>query len=402
MSQQDVIRTYVRSAYDIQSLRISMGNRMVGNWKHKLGQLPGMSEEELEARSKKVIDDLRASYTRLADAMPRQVAKFEGDALITDYAEYALVDQYFTLLRDEEHHFKKLDKILVGIPIFDEFLSKVKGIGPAMAGVIISEIDIHRAHYPSSLSAYAGLDVTPVWHKVEGPGPEFIGDQTLLHIENVVFNHEHTEATIPSGALYTMETQGRSRKSHHLVEREYQPKGWSEGDPLALKKSITFNPFLKTKLIGVAGGSFLKASRVLINGENMSTVRRQELAKSFGWNEYQVPVQGSAKKVKKDSETSRQEVLDCLRANGFTVVFDSSPYQLAYTQYKARISSDPRHKDKTDMHRHNMAVRYMVKRFLADLYVKWRTLEGLPVAPTYEEAKLGMIHGSGTNHLRAA
>jgi hypothetical protein len=50
------------------------------------------------------------------------------------------------------------------------------------------------------------------------------------------------------------------------------------------------------------------------------------------------------------------------------------------------------HKEKSKGHRHNMAVRYMIKIFLIDLYNEWRSLEGLPVAPTYNEAKLGKVH----------
>jgi len=34
----------------------------------------------------------------------------------------------------------------------------------------------------------------------------------------------------------------------------------------------------------------------------------------------------------------------------------------------------------------------MIKMFLVDLYNAWRRLEGLPVAPTYSEAKLGKVH----------
>jgi hypothetical protein len=50
------------------------------------------------------------------------------------------------------------------------------------------------------------------------------------------------------------------------------------------------------------------------------------------------------------------------------------------------------HKEKSKGHRHNMAIRYMIKIFLIDLYKNWRALEGLPVAPSYAEAKLGKIH----------
>ena len=47
-------------------------------------------------------------------------------------------------------------------------------------------------------------------------------------------------------------------------------------------------------------------------------------------------------------------------------------------------------------HRHQAATRYMVKQFLADLWREWRTREGLPVVPTYHEAKQGGHQGHGT------
>ena len=68
------------------------------------------------------------------------------------------------------------------------------------------------------------------------------------------------------------------------------------------------------------------------------------------------------------------------------------PYRKIYDDYKHRLEHSPAHAEKSKGHRHNMAVRYAVKRFLADLYVAWRTLEGLPVAKEYSEDKLGIIH----------
>jgi hypothetical protein len=50
--------------------------------------------------------------------------------------------------------------------------------------------------------------------------------------------------------------------------------------------------------------------------------------------------------------------------------------------------------EKSKGQRHNMAMRYMVKMFLIDLYTKWRTLEGLPVSVPYSEAKLGIKHAA--------
>ena len=279
------LKTIVRGAYDIQKLRIQMGNRIVGNFKVKLGQEPGKKEDEIDAEGKLILKNLRVRYKKLTDGVstfPRQ-AKFKGDEIISNYTELVLLAQYFELEEAETAHFGRLKKVLNEFPIFVRFLGGVKGVGPAMAGVIISEIDITKAEYPSSLWKYAGLDVAG------------------------------------NGA-------GRSRKAEHLVDAEYVDK---EGE-VKTRKSITFNPFLKTKLVGVLASSFLRA------GDNT--------------------------------------------------------YSRIYNEYKNRLEHHEKHKEKTKGHRHNMAMRYMVKRFLVDLYAAWRPLEGLAAAPEYSEAKLGKQH----------
>lgn len=54
---------------------------------------------------------------------------------------------------------------------------------------------------------------------------------------------------------------------------------------------------------------------------------------------------------------------------------------------------------KSDAHRHQAAMRYMVKMFLIDFHKNWREIEGLPVRAPYAEAVLGRKHGDhgGTN-----
>jgi hypothetical protein len=281
------IRVMVRGAYDIQKLRIQMGNRIVANWKAKLGQAPSATEETLDEAEKNLLDNLRESYKKLADGvatLPRQ-STFKGDELISTYTELVLIDQYIGLEKQEATQFSRLGNVLKDFPIYNEFLVNVYGIGPAMAGVILSEINIHAAEYPSSLWKYAGLDVA-------GDG------------------------------------QGRSRRKEHLVESTY-----IDADGVEQKKNgISFNPFLKTKLVGVLGSSFIK-----------------------------------------------QSAAKC-------------QYRKIYDDYKHRLENSPAHADKSKGHRHNMAVRYAVKRFLADLYVAWRTLEGLPVANEYSVDKLGIVH----------
>ena len=282
------LRTIVRGAYDIQKNRIQTGNRLVSNFKAKLGQAPSQKEDTIDADGQQILANLRRSHKLLTEGVatfPRQ-ATFKGDEVISSYTELCLVANYLELEEQEKTHFRRLGNILKDYPIYNNFLAGVVGIGPAMAGVVISEIDITKAEYPSSVHKYAGLDVA-------GDG------------------------------------QGRSRKKEHLEESQYTDKNGE----LQTKKGITFNPFLKTKLVGVLGSSFVKQSP------------------------------------------------------------DKCKYRKVYDDYKHRIENMEAHKEKSKGHRHNMAVRYMIKIFLIDLYNEWRSLEGLPVAPTYSEAKLGKIHG---------
>lgn len=280
------LKVIVRGAYDIQKLRIQMGNRIVGNFKAKLGQLPSKPEEEMDAQGKMILNNLRMSYKKITDGVktfPRQ-SKFTGDEVISNYTELCLIAQYVDLEQSEHHHFQRLGNILKEFPVFVDFLDGVKGIGPAMAGVIISEIDIHKAKYPSSLWMYAGLDCAA-------------------------------------------DGKGRSRKAEHLVKVTYIDKDGKEAE----RNSITFNPFLKTKLVGVLGSSFIK------NGD--------------------------------------------------------PKYRAIYDGYKNRLQCHPNWQGESKGHIHNASVRYMIKQFLVDLHMAWRAIEGLPVSVPYAEAKLGLKHG---------
>lgn len=279
------LRILIRGLYDMQKLRVSTGNRIVANFKVRLGQIPGESEDELTPKAKEILEDLRKRHERITDAIaesPRR-KNFEGDGIIDNWTEYALIEQYVVLDKNEKRQATRLGKILVGYPVYTEFLADVKGVGPMMSAVIISELDPHKARYPSSFWRYVGLDVA--------------GD----------------------GA-------GRSRRKEHLVDIVYIDKDKKE----ATRKGITFNPFAKSKLVGVLAESFLRAR--------------------------------------------------------------DNKYADIYYGYKHRLESHPKHKDKAVGHRHKMAMRFMVKAFLADLHVKWRELEGLEVTTRYSEGKLGMEH----------
>ena len=283
--QMREIRSMVRGAYDLQALRVQIGGRLVANFKAKLGQAPSTPEKDLEEEEKKVLRRIRDSYKKFTDGVkvfPRQ-AQFKGDEIISSYADLCLVSTYVDLEAREQLDFRRLESALKEYRIYTEFLEPIRGIGPAMAGVIMSEIDITKARYPSSLWMYAGLDVAP-------------------------------------------DGKGRSSRKEHLVKTKYTNRDGEEAE----KMGITHNRWLKTKLVGVLGTSFIR------QGDNH--------------------------------------------------------YSRIYRDYKNRVENHPNHADKTKQHRHNMAIRYMIKIFLIDLHMKWREIEGLPGTSPYHEAKLNIYH----------
>jgi hypothetical protein len=372
---KEQLRTMVRSGYDLQKLRIQMGNRIVGNWKVRHGQLPGEKEDSLDKEAKEILAVLRDEYERITDSLLRFPTrkKFQSNEIISDYTQLCLVASYVETLSNENSQFKRLKWILQDYPIWTEWLEHVSGCGERMAGVIIGEVDIHKAEYPSSLWAYAGLDVVTKWQlqgtkvavanlakhpplialpkeinsivedgdKCTVAGADLVGYFTNMEDPPSVLPESEKATDTRTIAIIAMNIDGhkveatyrmfafggRSRRQEHLVDVEYKNK---KGE-IATRKSLTFNPWLKTKLIGVLGPCFMRSP--------------------------------------------------------------TSQYKGIYYDYRNRLENNPKHADKSDGHRHNMAIRYMIKRFLVDLYREWRTLEGLPVAPEYSEAKLGITHG---------
>ncbi|MGC8492051.1 MAG: transposase [Syntrophobacteraceae bacterium] len=286
--RRQTLRVLTMSVYDLQKLRIQTGNRIAGNFRVKLGQNPGTKLEEKEAQ--KTLKTVRAEYARLTDSIATlsrtTITKLtQRSGLITDAVEFYLVRSYVDLLIQEQTVFREIAHVISFFPVWSQYLLHIKGVGPAMGAVIVSSLDPARARHPSSFWRYAGLDV---------------GE----------------------------DGRGRSRRKEHLITTSYTNR---DGQP-ATKLSITFNPFVKTKIMGVLAPSFLRAKN-----------------------------------------------------EGYTTI---------YYDYRNRLLSHPDHASKTKGHQHNMALRYMIKIFLLDLWLKWRELEGLETHASYAEAKLGLKHAA--------
>jgi hypothetical protein len=341
----------VRGAYDLQMLRMQAGIRLVGNFRAKLSKphVPSNPSEpssqsnpkprsephfhrnptrasepdlsrnpktksepiaarnpepgsELDAEAVKMIDRLRSSYKRLTDGVARNRTLptekgFKGDELVSSFTELVLVDQYISIEREEAKQFRLLEVQLNKIPIYTEYLQHQKGIGPAMAGVIIGWFDPHKARHISSFWKFAGLDTGP-------------------------------------------DGRGRSRRAEHLVLREYVDRN---GDPKT-RNSVTYDPFLKAKLMGVLAGSFIRS------GSPWRQV----------YDGYKHRLQSDPGRIKVELAEWKKR-----RTKGDDVTALWTP---------GRIDTASK--------------RYMVKMFLADLWLKWRSLAGLPVTEPYAVAKL--------------
>lgn len=75
-----------------------------------------------------------------------------------------LAVQAFLLETLEKKALGNVKDLLKGWPIYNQWLKDQKGCGPTMSGVLLSEIDIHRAETPSAIWAYCGLAVDADGH----------------------------------------------------------------------------------------------------------------------------------------------------------------------------------------------------------------------------------------------
>lgn len=338
---RELLRAAVRGHYDMQKLRIQAAARTTKKAEHAEAVLSKKTKEKLTKQSE------------LFDTLERNSL-----SIIRDYLK--------------EH---KISKWLEG----------VRGCGPTMAGVLIAEIDITRANYPSSLWRYCGL------HVVEG-------------------------------------VAARRRKG----------------------QKVDYNPWLKSKVLKVLGDCMLKAGtdpktkeptkyRVVYDnykhrkksqrircmacdgtGIAARAVGKQDEAKikelisglsplQIGW------LRGDGKVAKLPAKQREhlvsEEVLDEYgELTNFGLALQAAlPEEGDDGKQGKKKGTKPQKKcancegtgtgpwGKSDAHRHNAAMRAMVKALLVDLWVEWRKLEGLPIVPTYAEAKLGIVHGEHTS-----
>ena len=395
LNNREILRIMTFSAYDLQLIRMQMGLRLTANFRNKLkrefdeakesGIDLGDEEEqnedsgdELSEKALKLIDELKASHRRLTDAVAKSRRGlparkgFSGDALISEFTELVLVDQYMQIERDEKNQFQQLEEALIPLPIYETFLKNQVGIGPAMAAVLVSYFDPYKAERISNFWSYAGLDVVDSEIFVTNCNK----DEALLEIEvrsensniNLIIGEpmekdgKSSEELKADGmvGIYTIVGRGRSRRAEHLIDREYLKNDGTTGT----RKSVTYNPWLKSRLLGALATSFLRT-------------------KNCPWKE-----QYDNYKHRINTDPNRLKVSSDQYKKAYRQIADGGEYHFGPT--KEMISNITLLWPPLRVHR--AAMRFMIKMFLIDFWVAWRKVEGLTVTPTYHEAILGHVH----------
>lgn len=375
------IRTLVSTMYDMQKLRISAGNRLTSLFYKRFGldMSEVNSDDEQSEKADKILSVLRKEYERITDGMvgnnvslKKQISVLSGDTEeplrgVLDVSDYNIIHSYMLLLKSEENMTKTLDTYVKAHPMWDAFFRDIKGCGTLMSAVCIAYLDPYKARHVSSFYRYAGLDTV---QSVDKQGNRLwlaTADGNRVVREKYIYTYvadgsEYTGKVVEGAPdddgipVWTTVTGEVLSKDLVMKNGEIVYEGINEGDadyvgevvPLEhgrrkgdtemfeyvdsegktqLKRGITYNPILKTKLMGVLTGCLMKAK--------------------------------------------------------------DPTYSVIYYDYKKRLELSAYHSGKTAAHRNMMAQRYMIKQFLRDMWTTWRQIEGLPVDNPYEVDKLG-------------
>lgn len=187
---------------------------------------------------------------------------------------------------------KKTKEKFLPHPLWENFLKDIKGVGPIISAVIITEFNIYEAPTASNLVSFAGLATGLVNGKK--------------------WNKKKKEIIITSD----------------MIPRDKKTKGYL----------CPYNQFLKAKLIGVLGSSFI------------------------------------------------------IQKSSYSKIYYDTKHRLESKDWGIASKNPVNKKRPKAGHQHNAAIRKMVKIFLQDLYAAWRKIEELPVREPYKEEYQNKVH----------
>lgn len=361
------VRLAVQATFATMRDRIAMGNRTAAYFATRLGITTAD-----EAEVAKILESLRTEFDRITfgtaaatDAKVRgkraKMTKLPTDAadallsarnfnhadsdLLTSYAEYVTVHTFLAQHAREKQQFAQLAPIMDGIPVYDEFLSKVRGMGPMASASLLAFLNPYAAPSASSFVRYMGLDLGP-------------------------------------------DGRGRGIRMTHMEPRYYLARAGRDAEPtLEVKSSRTYNAIAKSRLLFIGMAGMIKAA---VRWAPATDSQYDNAAPSMRRIKDLEATDDSGAKIRDDKgkvvmvPTKQICLCDC-------------EFAKAYMDYKHRLAhSSEIHtgegkawKDCAPAHRNMAAIRYMGKLFLVVLWKVWRKLEGLPIRDTFAVEKLG-------------
>lgn len=268
----------------------------------------------------------------------------ENPIQLHEHDVYVLNSRAESLHAAEKAALRDIDDHLKTIPFYVNVLSdkdRYRGIGPTMAGVILSSFDIYREDTASKMWSFCGL--APVEAR------RCKACFTLVEMVDSTINepelkrlYKHVVARAPLRPKADAPTPAEPK-----LKCPYPPTiafNVTVASAKAMRptkgEKLPYNAFLKTKLVGVLGPVMLKVG---------------------------------------------------------------SPWRKQYDDFKNRWASASPPKGRNDGHRHQAAIRYMIKMLLLDIWREWRTALELPVREAYAVEKQGRpVHNGGAAHVAPA
>lgn len=320
------------------------GNRN-GNKKKGGKKFSKETDEAREKRRTKI--KLKRAARFLYDLQALRISTTNRSA--TEKVELDKDDLNFLKIRGDE--LQKIEasmdsellRLLRKTPIWDAWLKKQPGVGPRLGSLLCGEFKIEKADKTSSMWRYAGLGVT-------------IDEDGVGHADRM-----------------------------------------KKGD--TSENRVKYNQWLKSKMSKVLGDSLMKASPFFKKPRDPVT-KRATTDKSK-WT----PLPPTKWRKFYDNYRNRklnQVVPVCMRCDGAGECMEEDENDKPEPgKKKRRILVTCRHCEGTGgpvpwgrsaKHRHQAALRYMCKMFLAEFWEKWREIEGLPCRPSYAEEYLGRFH----------
>ncbi len=301
------IRKLVDIYYNVQKVRVSTDNQL-----REVGQnvQKAMKKEELNTQHFQEIE-----------------------TALNKYIEENLDPSH---LKELENQIKqKLEPELQHVRIYTEFLADIKGIGPTLAGGLVSRLDPHEAPYISSFWKYCGLHVK---------NGKAAGREKGSKVEYNPFMKDHLWKV---GDQFIKQ---RTPKYREIYDERKEKENNKLNQPLEFPH---------------------EGSKLSTNGPSMKKEDIVELAQTKG--------------IEDVSDMTKIELAKAIRRENAK---DCPMYEECVEDINAKADRADREPKVPPCAYHidQRARRVMEKEFLKDLWIRWRKIEGLKVRESYHQA----------------